>query len=152
MKTYKQVVDLFESAANNHIAIKAFDEGSLDYLDARSQNTKYPYVFLRPVASPGLVQDFNGVSGQRSLTFELFALDVPALSNQSPRQIKSNTEIYIYDLISYFNNGPTQRTDYVVLQGLLPVDEAFNDRAYGWVGTITYTDEAVSNYCTYPQL
>ena len=71
MKTYKQIVDTFEAAANAHIAIKSFAEGSLDYLDAHSQNIKYPFVFLRPVASPGLVQDFNGVSGQRSLTFEL---------------------------------------------------------------------------------
>jgi hypothetical protein len=33
---------------------------------------------------------------------------------------------------------------------LNPVNEAFQDRVYGWVATINYTEPAVYDYCNYP--
>jgi hypothetical protein len=152
MKTYKEIVEQFEAACNAHLAIKAFAEGSIDYLDASSQNIKYPYIFLRPVASPGINLNENGISGTRSLTFELYSLDIPKLSDASPLKLKSDTEQYIYDLISYFNLGSVQQTEWITLQGILPVDEAFEDRAYGWVATITFNDTYVLDYCAFPSL
>lgn len=152
MKTYKEVVTEFSASCAQHLAIKSFAEGSIDYLDASSQNIKYPYIFLRPVASPGVNLDPNGVSGTRSLTFELYSLDIPKLSDASPLKIKSDTEQYIYDIISWFNLGSVQQTEWITLQGILPVDEAFEDRAYGWVATITYNDTYVLDYCAFPSL
>ena len=152
MKTYKEIVTEFSSSCAEHLAIKSFAEGAIDYLDASSQNIKYPYIFLRPVASPGINLNENGISGTRSLTFEMYALDVPKLSTASPLKIKSDTEQYIYDLISYFNLGSQQQTEWITLQGILPVDEAFNDRVYGWVATITYNDTYVLDYCAFPDL
>jgi hypothetical protein len=152
MKTYQEVVQTFEAACNAHLAINAFAEGSIDYLDASSQNIRYPYIFLRPVGSPGINLNPNGVSGTRSLTFELYSLDVPKLVDASPLKIKSDTEQYIYDLIAYFNLGSTQQTEWITLQSILPVDEAFNDRAYGWVASLTYNDTYILNYCAFPSL
>lgn len=152
MKTYKEVVNEFSASCAAHLAIKTFAEGAIDYLDASSQNVKYPYIFLRPVTSPGINLNENGISGTRSLTFELYSLDVPNLKDASPLNIKSNTELYIYDLISYFNLGSDQQTEWITLQGITPVDEAFNDRAYGWVATITYNDTYVLDYCAFPDL
>ena len=152
MKTYKEVVETFQAACNVHLAIKAFAEGSIDYLDASSQNIKYPYIFLRPVASPGVNLSENGISGTRSLTFEMYSLDIPKLSDASPLKIKSDTEQYIYDLISYFNLGSAQQTEWCTLNNIVPVDEAFNDRAYGWVATINYNDTYVLDYCAFPSL
>jgi hypothetical protein len=152
MKTYKQVVETFQSASAAHLAIKTFAEGALDYLDASSQNVKYPYIFLRPLTSPGINLNANGISGTRSLTFEMYSLDVPKLSDASPLKIKSDTEQYIYDLISYVNLGSAQQTEFCTLQNITPVDEAFNDRAYGWVGVLNYTDIAVLDYCAFPSL
>lgn len=152
MKTYAQVVETFASASAAHLAIESFAEGALDYLDASSQNIKYPYIFLRPLTSPGINLNANGVSGTRSLTFEMYSLDIPKLSTASPLQIKSNTEQYIYDLVSYFNLGSAQQTEWITLQNITPVDEAFNDRAYGWVAVLNYTDIATLNYCAFPDL
>jgi hypothetical protein len=152
MKTYKEVVTEFSASCAAHLAIKSFDEGAIDYLDASSQNIKYPYIFLRPVASPGINLNENGISGTRSLTFEMYSMDIPKLSDASPLQIKSNTEQYIYDLIAYFNLGSSQQTEWITLQGILPVDEAFNDRVYGWVATVTYNDTYVLDYCAFPSL
>ena len=152
MKTYFDIVNEFSSSCAEHLAINSFAEGAIDFLDASSQNVKYPYVFLRPLTSPGINLNANGISGTRTLTFELYSLDVPTLSNASPLQIKSNTEQYIYDIIAYFNLGDYQRTEFITLQNITPVDEAFNDRAYGWVGVLNFTDTAVLDYCAFPSL
>jgi hypothetical protein len=150
MKTYFDIVNEFSASCVAHLAIKSFAEGALDYLDASSQNVKYPYIFLRPLTSPGINLNANGISGTRTLTFEMYSLDVPNLSNASPLQIKSNTEQYIYDIIAYFNLGDYQRTEFITLQNITPVDEAFNDRAYGWVAVLNFTDTAVLDYCAFP--
>ena len=148
MKTYKQIVEVFEAATTAHIPTKMFAEGAIDYLDANSQNIKYPFMFLRPLASPGLQNN------TRTLTFELYSLDVPKLSNQSPLQVKSNTEQYIYDIISYIEYGPVgdQNGFNVDMSNMTPVNEAFNDRVYGWVSQISVSEEGIFNYCTYPKL
>ena len=77
MRSYKEVVEIFQAAANSHLAIKSFASGPLSYLDSNSQNIKYPFVFLRPVSSIGLVDN------TRSLTFELYSLDVPKVSDEN---------------------------------------------------------------------
>ena len=152
MRTYHDVVTEFSASCAAHLAIKSFAEGAIDYLDASSQNVKYPYIFLRPITSTGIVLNDNGISGTRSLTFEIYSLDVPNLKEASPLQIKSNTEQYIYDIISWFNLGDVQRTQWITLNNITPVDEAFNDRAYGWVATLNYNDTAVLDYCAFPSL
>ena len=146
MNTYKDIVGYFETAANEHLAVKHFAEGAIDYLDANSQNIKYPFIFLRPLVSPGLAGNV------RTLTFELYSLDVPKLKTQSPLLVKSNTELYIYDILSYmrFNNTATPYSLDFTLANITPVNEAFNDRVYGWVANINVTEDAVYNFCNYP--
>jgi hypothetical protein len=152
MLSYKQIVDLFADACNKHLAIKDFGEGSIDYLDAKSQNISYPYIFIRPVNSPGLILNNIGQSGARTLSFEMYSLDIPKLQDDSPLKLKSDTERYLYDIISYFNLGDTQQDGFCTLQGITPVNEAFNDRAYGWMANISYTDRYVLDYCAFPKL
>lgn len=143
--TYKQVVETVQAAANAHLAIKSFAEGPISYLDAHTQNIVYPFMFMRPLSSPGLV---NNV---RTLNFELYMLDVPKLSDESAIQLKSRTELFLYDVLSYLRYGPTN--EYTMdfnLNGITPVDEGFQDRAYGWVGGLSITSNGVYNYCNYP--
>ena len=146
MNTYEQVVGYFESATTEHLAIQSFAEGPLSYLDSNSQNIKYPFMFLRPLASAGLSGNI------RTLSFELYSLDVPTLSNSSPVKVKSNTELYIYDILGYmrFNNTNTPYGIDFILSNIIPVNEAFNDRAFGWVANISITEDAVYNYCNFP--
>tara|TARA_R110000803_G_scaffold57904_1_gene116021 strand:+ start:196 stop:663 length:468 start_codon:yes stop_codon:yes gene_type:complete len=150
ISSYEEVVGYFQEACEKHVAIETFAEGAIDYLDANSQNIKYPFVFLRPLASPGITVN------TRTLTFELYSLDVPKLSNQSPLQVKSNTEQYIYDVMSYINYGPVPPTDQngfdVEMSNMTPVNEAFNDRVYGWVAQVTVAQAGIFNFCLYPQL
>jgi hypothetical protein len=152
MNTYAQVVARFQSASINHAGINTFATGDLEELDAASQNVTYPYIFLRPITSPGMNINQIGTSGTRTLTFELYALDVPPLDEVNYLSIMSNTEQYIYDIIAYMNLGSQQQREWVTLNNITPVSEAFNDRAYGWVGMVNYTDSGVLDYCAYPQV
>jgi len=144
MKSYKQVVELFETAANEHLAIKSFASGPLSYLDSNSQNIRYPFVFLRPIDSLGLIDN------TRSLTFELYSLDVPKVSDENALNVMSNTELYLYDIGAYIRRGPEQQVMDFTMTNIIPVNEAFADRVYGWVSTIEYTEPAVYDYCNYP--
>jgi len=144
MRTYKQVVELFETAANNHVAIKSFASGPLSYLDSNSQNIRYPFVFLRPMDSLGLLDN------TRSLTFELYSLDVPKVSDENALLVMSNTELYLYDIGAYIRRGPYQQVMDFTMNNIIPVNEGFQDRVYGWVANVTYTEPAVYDYCNFP--
>ena len=146
--TYKQTVDTVQAAANAHLAIQSFAEGPISYLDAHSTDIKYPFMFMRPLSSPGLA------GRVRTLNFELYMLDVPKLSNESPLQIMSNMEQVILDIGSYSNWGPptdNQTLGYQFdINTMVPALEVFNDRAYGWVATINIQTQGTYDYCNYP--
>ena len=145
-KAFNQVVDMFSDACNRHLAIETFAFGTIDKLDSTFQNVQYPYVFLRPLSSQGLQ---NNV---RTLQFEMYSIDIPKLTESDYLGVMSDTEQYIYDIISYFRDGDNQQTSWVDLVNITPVNEAFNDRVYGWMATIQYNEEGVYNYCDFPQL
>ena len=146
--TYSEIVGYFEQACNAHAGIKSFAEGAIDYLDSNSQNIKYPFIFLRPLVSTGIS------ANTRSLTFELYALDVPKLSDESPLLVKSRTELLLYDVLSYMNYGPVNDTNWmtITMNNITPVNEAFNDRVYGWVSQIVVSEAGIFNYCFYPSV
>ena len=150
MKTFKEIVETFESACDANLVVNTFQYGTIDKLDASTQNVSYPYVFLRNVTSPGLVLNANGVSGTRTLTFELYSLDVPKLTESDYLDVMSDCENTIYDIVSYFNNGADQQDSYITLVNIAPVNEAFQDRVYGFVATINYTEEGILDFCNYP--
>lgn len=145
-KAFNQVVGLFEDACNRHLAINTFECGTIDKLDYTRVNIYYPYVFLRPLSSTGLQ---NNV---RQLTFELYSLDVPKLTESDWTLVMADTEQYVYDIVSYFRDGAYQQELWVDLLNITPVNEAFNDRVYGWVSTLQYNEEGVYNYCDFPQV
>jgi len=144
--TYDQIITFFETAANEHLAINSFGNGPIDYLDAQSQNTIYPLLFVRPMTSPGLVESEN----TRTLNFEVYSLDVPALSNQNAQDIMSNTEIYLYDIGAWFNRGLYQQNIQYSINNITPVNEAFKDRVFGWAASVDIIVPYVYNYCNFP--
>lgn len=150
MYTYSQIVGLFEDASAAHLAVNTFNHGTLDKLDASTQNVKYPYIFLRPVTAVGVALNDNGVGGLVERTFELYSLDVPKQTDTDYREVLSNTEQTFYDLISYVNLGQQQQNFYCTLDTISPVNEGFNDRTAGWVGTVTVSSPGGPDYCNFP--
>ena len=152
MRSLEYVVQSFRDAADAHEYVNSFAFGSIDYLDSSSQNIKYPYVFLRPLQSPGYSQDTR----LRVLAFELYALDVPKLSNQSPEAVMSKMEQTLYDFGGYMNWGPPSDNQAAGvsydIQSITPTLEAFMDRVYGFVATIQYTESGIYDYCNFPRV
>ena len=143
--TYRQVIEQFQSAANAHLAINSFGHGPISHLDTISQNITYPLLFVRPMTSPGLVDR------TRILNFEVYSLDIPKLSDENAFDVMSNTEIYLYDIGAWFNFGSNQQLLEYDMQNLTPVNEAFEDRVYGWAASVNITVPYVYNYCNFPQ-
>ena len=144
---YSTIVNEIEGACDAHLFINSFAHGTLDYLDASSADKTYPYMFLRPMSS-------NIVGAKRTSTFEFYSLDKPGVSTLDNKTIMSNTEQYLYDIISWFNFGTTARQQVYEfkLTSILPVNEAFQDRLYGWVATLDVVTPWTLDYCIYPQI
>ena len=150
--SYQYIVEEFRTACDEHLAINSFGEGSIDRLDSLTQNVKYPLAFLRPLNSQGMVLNTNGVSGARALNFEFFMLDVPQLTDTDVLKLQSQTEVYIYDVIAYFNLGDDQQEQYITLNSITPLYESFNDRVCGWNANITVNTYGTLDFCNYPKL
>jgi hypothetical protein len=147
MVNYQEIVNLFELAVEENEFYKGFGHGSIDNLDS-VVNRGYPLLFMRPLASQGL----SGFDGRvRTLTFELYSLDVPKLSDNDKRISLSNTEQGIYDVYSYILDGPAQKELQIEMTGIVPTIEAFGDKAAGWVGTINVIGDSIGiTYCNIP--
>jgi hypothetical protein len=150
--TYQYIVEQFRTACTQHLAINEFGEGSIDRLDSLSQNVKYPLAFLRPIQSTGIVLNANGVSGTRALNFEFYMMDIPQLTDTDVLKLQSQTEIYLYDIIAWFNLGNVQQLEFITLNSISPLYEAFNDRVAGWVANITINTYATLDFCNFPKL
>ena len=145
MKTYKEIVEKFESAATYHIGINSFGHGSLDKLNDNT-NQAYPLLYVRPLNSLG-VQPY----GQRTLTFEVYLLDLPKLDRTTDITTMSDAERMLYDVYTFFRDGAQQQTYEIAMTGITPVQEAFQDRVFGWVGTFNIvTDSAGLTICHIP--
>jgi len=130
MKTYKDIIDKFQRASEYHTFIQSFGNGSLDKLNDAS-NQPYPLLWIRPLASVG-IQPF----GSRTLTFEVYMLDIPKLDRTTDVQTMSDCERALYDVYTYFRDGAEQYEYGINMTGITPVMEGFQDRMFGWVATI----------------
>jgi len=144
--TYTDIINAFATACSNHLQIASFDSGTIDYLDASAVNRLYPFIYMRPLSA--VLAD-----RVRTVQFELYSLDQPKVASSNNISVISDTEQYIYDIMAWFNFGPADRQQWydVQLASAAPVNEAFQDRLYGWVATINVTTPFNLNYCNYPQ-
>jgi len=147
MKTYEDIINKFRAAATYHSAIESFGHGSLDKLND-IPNQPYPLLFVRPMGSPG-IQPY----GQRTLTFEVYILDVPKLDRTTDIQTMSTTERTLYDVYTFFRDGAEQQEYEINMTAITPIQEAFQDRLYGWMGTFNIiTDSHGLTICNIPTL
>lgn len=145
MKTYKEIIEKFQSAATYHSAIQSFGHGSLDKLND-IPNQPYPLLFVRPMGSPG-IQPY----GQRTLTFEVYILDIPKLDRTTDVQTMSDAERILYDVYTFFRDGAEQQEYEMNMTTMTPITEAFQDRVYGWMGTMNIvTDSSGITICNIP--
>src|SRR5210317_268142 len=145
MRTYKEILEKFEHCVTYHDHLKSFGHGSLDKLND-VMNQPYPLLWIRPMASLG-IQPY----GQRTLSFEVYVLDVPKLDRTTDIVTMSDCERTLYDVYAFFRDGTEQQTYEVNMTGITPVQEAFQDRLFGWLGNFDIvTDSSGLTYCNIP--
>jgi hypothetical protein len=79
-------------------------------------------------------------------------MDIPQLTDTDVLKLQSQTEVYLYDIIAYFNLGADQQEQFITLSSISPLYEAFNDRVAGWVANITVTTYGTLDFCNFPKL
>jgi hypothetical protein len=79
-------------------------------------------------------------------------MDVPQLTDTDVLKFQSQCEIYLYDIIAYFNLGSYQQLEFITLNNISPLYESFNDRVCGWVASITVNTQATLDFCNFPKL
>ena len=145
MKTFREIVEKFESAANYHIYIQSFGFGNVDRLND-TINQPYPLLWVRPLGSLGV-----SPYGQRTLTFEVFMLEIPKGDDSNYIQAYSDAEIALYDVYTFFRDGAQQQEYQINMLNITPVSEAFQDRAIGFVSQMEIiTDSAGLTICNIP--
>lgn len=145
MKTFREIVEKFESAATYHIYIQSFGFGNVDRLND-TINQPYPLLWVRPLGSLGV-----SPYGQRTLTFEVFMLEIPKGDDSNYIQAYSDTERALYDVYTFFRDGAEQQQYQINMLNITPVSEAFQDRAIGFVSQMEIiTDSAGLTICNIP--
>ena len=145
MKTYKDIVDKFQRASEYHTFIESFGHGGLDKLND-AMNQPYPLLWIRPLQSTGLLP-----YGQRTLTFEVYMLDIPKLDRSTDITTMSDCERALYDVYAYFRDGAEQQEYEIEMATITPIQEAFQDRVFGWMATVDIiTDSSGISICNVP--
>jgi hypothetical protein len=145
MKTYLDIINKFQRASEYHTFIQSFGHGSLDKLND-APNQPYPLLWVRPMGGLGL-QPF----GQRTLTFEVYLLDIPKLDRSTDIQVMSDAERALYDVYAYFRDGAEQQQYEINMTAITPIQEAFQDRVFGWMGSFDIiTDSSGITICNIP--
>lgn len=134
MISYTQIVNNLKTAASSLVAVNTTGFGSIDKLDADAQNALYPYVFFRPLTSPGITFG-NQMIGPRVLTFEMYVMSMPHQIDSDFLDVMSNMELIGYNVLSDFYDGNYENVMNVQVSTLTPLNEAFQDRVAGWVFT-----------------
>jgi len=148
--SYKNIIDIFQQAADKHLAIKSFATGPIDFLD-NPQNIDFPLMFARPLTSQGMIQNNNGMGSFKAYQFEIYMIDVPHLTDGDENtKILSDTEQYMMDILAYFNFGIDQQNIFITQKTITPIWEAFNDRCTGWVMLLEVKIPYYLDYCNYP--
>jgi len=147
MISYSQVVNNLKTSALNLTTVNMVGFGTIDKLDADAQNATYPYVFFRPLSSPG-IRFGTQMTGPRVLTFEMYVMSLPYQTDTDYLDVMSNCEQIGYNVVTDFFDGNYEYLHNIQVNTLTPLNEAFQDRVVGWVFTMdVVTDSSGITSC-----
>lgn len=174
--TYKELVDKFRLACDQHLIIRDFGYGAIS--DMKTVNTEtnefngvdtpyydsttnYPYVFLNPTQSTRTTQAIT-------YRFNMIVMDValereftPTNTDVEPKdavydpylQVQSDCQQYIDDILAYLrfaDYNDSRDLDISLSVNLTPFKERFQDTVAGMTATIEVTLMQPINNCIAP--
>jgi len=146
IRTYKEVIEYFETLCNSHLAIKQFQTGQISDIDVQTETltpTQYPLVFL--IYRNGSIDG----GGKTSFDFTLLVCDIAKDRTNLEVNRLSQCHDILQDLIAKIVLTSWKEVEMTVDTPIIttPFVERFNNRLSGWGAEITVTVKAPLNLC-----
>jgi cyanate lyase len=146
IKTYKDVVNYFESLALSHMAVHQFGSGMISDIDVQTNTktpTQYPLVFL--VHRSGEIDS----GGRTTFRFSLIVADIAKNTETLEVNRLSDTHSILQDLISriVLTSWDTVQMEVQTPIPTTPFVERFNNNLSGWAAEIDVIIKSPFNLC-----
>jgi hypothetical protein len=146
IKTYKEVIQYFQTLCASHLAVKQFQVGQISDIDVQVKGdspTRFPLVFLIPQ------QSFLDKGGKMTLGFSLVVADIA--KNQETLEVDTHNEtlMIMQDLLSRIILTSWEEVE-VYLEtpiGITPFVEAYNNNLAGWTAEINLELKSPFDLC-----
>jgi hypothetical protein len=146
IKSYKEVVNYFQTIAESHLAVKQFQSGVISDIDVQTNTdspTRYPLVFL--IHRSGSIDR----DGKTVFRFSLMVMDIA--KNQESLEVNRLSDCHdiLMDLISKVILTSWKEVDMNLSTPIptTPFVERFNNNLTGWAAEIDVTVKSPLNLC-----
>jgi hypothetical protein len=146
IRTYKEVVNYFNSLAMSHMAVHQFQSGVISDIDVQTNTqtpTEYPLVFL--VHRGG---EIDG-GGKTTFSFSLMVMDISKDQEGLEVNRLSDCHDILQDLISRIVLTSWETVQMTVVRPIptTPFVERFNNNLTGWAAEIDVIVKSPLNLC-----
>jgi len=141
--SYKQIIDLFRTICNDHLAIKHFAVGTVSDIETPTEESPqgiYPYVFLRPI---GAELDTRIII----YDFDLIVCDLAKDSEDLESRVHNSTLSIMQEILSYFKFVPNTNINVEFPTNLTWFVEANKNSVAGWTASLRLTTVNPLNFC-----
>jgi len=150
MKTFKSVVEQFESICVAHKQLNSFTFGDIFEVDLSNEMN---FAKAHLIEQPATINNRDFV-----FTFDLLVMDLVAADGSNETDVLNDTFLILSDVYREFKNGiakatsPMTSRDYVVSDSITcePFTDRFENLLAGWKGTISITVPSHNNACNSP--
>ncbi len=147
IKTYKELINYFESLSLSQLSVKQFGVGELSDIDVQTNTetpTKYPLVFMIP--QPSTMDRF----GKLILGFSFIVADIAKNQEDLAVNTHNNTLMIMQDIFSKIILSSEKDVQFTIETpiGIVPFVERFNNNLAGWTAEINVEVTSPFDLCS----
>ena len=145
-RTYKQLIETFESLCLSQLSVKHFQVGEMSDVDIQTNIEpfqRYPFVFLIP--RPSTMDRY----GKLTLGFSMIVADIAQNEEDLQVNTHNNTLMIMQDIFSKVIMSPPSVIDWEIETPITisPFVETFNNNLAGWSAEIDVIIPSPFNLC-----
>lgn len=146
-KSYKQLIEAFETICLEQMAVKHFQVGEMSDVDIQTNIEpfqRYPFVFLIP--RPSSMDRF----GKMTLGFSMIVADIAKNQEDLQRNTHNTTLMIMQDIFSRIIMTPPSVIDWEVETPIrmTPFVEKYNNNLAGWTAEINVVIPVPFDFCS----
>jgi hypothetical protein len=147
IKTYKELINYFESLSLSQLSVKQFGVGELSDIDVQTNTetpTKYPLVFMIP--QPSTMDRF----GKLILGFSFIVADIAKNQEDLAVNTHNNTLMIMQDIFSKIILSSEKDVQFTIETPInfVPFVERFNNNLAGWTAEINVEVTSPFDICS----